>query len=166
MFSFFFSFLLFLFVCFCYFKITKIKSHLFANEQKPHVFLIQPRISLIFATFNAIILLLWLKPVLWKNRTICSTSPILHGATLSREDSSNHSATTWNLPFWDDTAFNFRYLWVFQVNHTFYKLDMEILADYQNSWIPSPLWAVDLCQQKHSLFWQKKQVWDENQYSL
>ena len=64
-----------------------------------------------------------------------------------------------NLPFWDDSGLNARYLWIFQVDHTFYKIYMKILAASNEircvryPWLPFSSRAVDLRQRKHLLFW-------------
>ena len=64
-----------------------------------------------------------------------------------------------NLLFWEDPDLNIKYLWIFQVNHTFYKLDVKILAAnnkircLSSSYAPSSSSVVDPCQQKYSLFW-------------
>ena len=34
--------------------------------------------------------------------------------------------------FWDDPGLNVRYIWIFLVDHTFYKLDVKILATSNN----------------------------------
>ena len=66
---------------------------------------------------------------------------------------------SWNLPFWDDPGLNVRYLRIFQVDHTFYKLDMEILTANNEircvrcSHPPSLSSTLDPCQQKHLFFW-------------
>ena len=44
------------------------------------------------------------------------------------EDTSSPPSLFWNLPFWDDSDLNVKYLWIFQVDHTFYKLDVKFLA--------------------------------------
>ena len=44
------------------------------------------------------------------------------------EDTSSPPGLFWNLPFWDDSDLNVKYLWIFQVDHTFYKLDVKFLA--------------------------------------
>ena len=46
----------------------------------------------------------------------------------SWEESSRPPAPSRNLPFWDDSGLNVRYLRIFQVDHTFYKLDVKVLA--------------------------------------
>ena len=56
------------------------------------------------------------------------------------------------IPFWDDPGLNVRYLWIFQVDHIFYKLDVKILATSNEircvrcSYPPSSSWTVDPCQ--------------------
>ena len=59
---------------------------------------------------------------------ICSNSPVLNGRLPFWEDSSRPPVSSWNLPFWDNAGLNVRFLWIFQVNHTFNKLDIKILA--------------------------------------
>ena len=84
---------------------------------------------------------------------ICSNSPVLNGRLTFGEDNSRHHVSSWNLPFfWDNPGVNVRYLLNFQVGHTFYKLDVKILATRNKSRCvrcsspPSSSWAVDLCQ--------------------
>ena len=87
-----------------------------------------------------------------------SNSPVLNGRLPFWEESSRPCGPSWNLPFWDDSGLNVRYLWIFQVDHTFYKLDVKILAAINDircarcSYQPSSSSALDLCQQKHLLF--------------
>ena len=45
------------------------------------------------------------------------------------KDSSRSPVSSLNLSFWDYPALNVKSLWIFQVHHTFYKLDVKILAD-------------------------------------
>ena len=58
----------------------------------------------------------------------------------------------WNLPFWDHPGLDVRYLWIFQVDHTFYELDLKILATSNeiryvlSPGSPSSSRAVDPCQ--------------------
>ena len=59
---------------------------------------------------------------------ICSNSPVLNGRLPFWEDSSRPPVSSWNLPFWDNAGLNVRFLWIFQVSHTFYKFDIKILA--------------------------------------
>ena len=90
---------------------------------------------------------------------ICSNSPVLNGRLPFWKDTSHPPGPSWNLPFWDDPGLNVRYLWIFQVDHTFYKLDMEILTANNEircvrcSHPPSSSSALDPCQEKHLLFW-------------
>ena len=90
------------------------------------------------------------------------------------EDSYLPPIFSWNPLFWNETELNVRSLWTFLVNHTFYKLNVKILAASNEircvhcSWLPTSLWATDQCQLKHKLFWHKwkklqEQVWG---YSL
>ena len=98
----------------------------------------------------------WDASVGWCNDIICSNSPVLNEKLAGWKSNSRSPVSSWNFPFWDDPRFNFRYLWTFQVNHTFNKLDLKILATRNKiscSWPPSSSWAVDLCQRKHLLFW-------------
>ena len=88
---------------------------------------------------------------------ICSNSPILNGRLLFWEDGSRPSGPFWNLPFWDDPDLNVRYLWVFQVDHSFYIFNVKILA--ANNGIScvyclsprSSISAWDPCHKKHLL---------------
>ena len=74
------------------------------------------------------------------------------------EDSSLPPVSHWNLPFWDDPGLLVRYLWIFQVYHTFYKLEVKILAAFNEiksvhcSWSLSSPWALDPCQQRTYYF--------------
>ena len=61
------------------------------------------------------------------SQNICSNSPILNGRLPFSLGSSRSHVYFWNLPFWDDPGLNVRYLWILQVHHTFYKLDVKIL---------------------------------------
>ena len=78
------------------------------------------------------------------------------------EDSTRPPGPSRNLPFWDDPVLNVKYLWIFQVDHTFYKLDVKILAANNeircvSSSYPLPSSsALDKCQQKLSLFWHQR----------
>ena len=54
--------------------------------------------------------------------SICYISPFLKGHLLSSP------FFFWNLPFWDHPDLNVRSLWILQVDHTSYKLDVKILA--------------------------------------
>ena len=60
--------------------------------------------------------------------TICPNSPVLNGGLPLSEGSARPPVYYWNLPFWDDPDLNVRYLWIFQVDHIFYKLDVKILV--------------------------------------
>ena len=69
----------------------------------------------------------------WRFRgSICSVSngnsSVLNGKLVLWEDSSRSPVSSSNVPFWDYPCLNVRSLWVFQVDHTFYKLDVKILA--------------------------------------
>ena len=79
---------------------------------------------------------------------ICSNSPVLNGRLTFGEDNSRHHVSSWNLPFfWDNPGVNVRYLLNFQVDHTFYKLDVKSLATRNKSRCvrcsspPSSSWA-------------------------
>ena len=98
---------------------------------------------------------------------ICSNSPVLSGSLPLWDDSSLPPISSWNLPFWDDPGMNVKYLWIFQVDHTFYKFDVKSLSPCNKIrcvrcfWPPSLSWAVDLYQQKQLLFWwtaNKRQI--------
>ena len=111
------------------------------------------------------------------DKGICSNSPILNGRLPCWEDSSRPPSPSWNPSLWDDPGLNVRYLWIFQVDHTFYKLDVKILA--ANNEIrcmrcpcsPSSSSAFDPCQQKHLLFWHQwikcqERVWKSMQFVI
>ena len=89
---------------------------------------------------------------------ISFNSTVFNGRLPFWEDGSRPSDPFSNLPFWDDPDLNVRYLWVFQVDQTFYKLDMKIVAPDNEircvrcSWPLSSTSAWDPCQQKHLLF--------------
>ena len=84
--------------------------------------------------------------------TICPNSPVLNGGLPLSEGSARPPVYYWNLTFWDDPGLNVRYLWIFQVDHIFYKLDVKILATSNEircvrcSYPPSSSWTVDPCQ--------------------
>ena len=65
---------------------------------------------------------LFLRKGLWFN------SPGLNGMLPFWEDSSCPPVSSWNLLFWDDLGLIVWYWLIFQVDHTFYKLDVKILA--------------------------------------
>ena len=60
--------------------------------------------------------------------SMCSNNPTLNRGFLFWEDISHPSSPFWNLPIWDDPDLNVKHLWVFQIDHIFYKLDVKILA--------------------------------------
>ena len=86
------------------------------------------------------------------NIIVCSNSRFEQEAPVLR---GRPPVSSWNLLFWDDPGLNVKHLWIFQVDHTFYKLHVKILATSNKitcvhcSWPPCLSWAVDLCQQKH-----------------
>lgn len=90
------------------------------------------------------------------------------------EDSSRIPISSWNLPFWDEPSLNIRCLWILRVNHTFYKLDGNILTASNEigcahySWLPSSSWAIDLCQKSMNCFDTNKNTRNqfENLHSL
>ena len=73
------------------------------------------------------------------------------------KDTSRPPGPSWNLPLWDNPGLNFRYLWIFQVDTLFYKLDVKILAAkneircVSSSYPPSSSSALDPCQQRRSI---------------
>ena len=75
------------------------------------------------------------------------------------EDNPRPPGLFWNIASWDDTDSNVGNLRIFQVDHTFYKLDVKILpANNKITYVrcscpPSSSSALDPCQQKHLLFW-------------
>ena len=79
-------------------------------------------------------------------------APVLRGQLLS-------SQPFLKSPVLRDTDSNVRDLQIFQVDQTFYKLDVKILAANNEiryvhcSCPPSSSSALDPCQQKHLLFW-------------
>ena len=87
-----------------------------------------------------------------------SNSPVLNWRLPFREESSGPCGPSWNLTFWDDSGLNVRYLWIVRVDHTFYKLDVKILAAINDircarcSYPPYSSSALDPCQEKHLLF--------------
>ena len=89
---------------------------------------------------------------------ICSNSPALNGRLPIWEDSSRPPVSHWNLLFWDDSALLVRYSWIFHVYHTFYKLEVKILAAINEiqsvrcSWSLSWPGAVEPRQQKTYYF--------------
>ena len=93
---------------------------------------------------------------------MCSNSPVLNGRLQFWECNSCPPISSRNLPFWDDPGLNVRSLRVFQVDPTFYRLAVKILAANDEiscvrcSQVPYSLWTVDLCQRKHKLFWHKR----------
>ena len=98
--------------------------------------------------------------IMWLRFTcICSNYPVLKGRLPFWEDNSHHPVSLLNLPFWDDPGLDIRYLWIFQVDHSFYKLHLKFLATSNKirctscSWSSSSSCSVNPCQQKHLLFW-------------
>ena len=89
---------------------------------------------------------------------ICSNSPVLNGRLPLWEHSCSPPVSHWHIPFWDDPGLLVKYLWILQVYHTFYKLDVKILAAINEiksmrcSWSLSSPWAVDPCQQRTYYF--------------
>ena len=87
---------------------------------------------------------------------------VLNGRLPFWEDSSRPPVSHWSIPFWDDPGLLVRYLWIFQIYHTFYKLDVKILAainefkNVRSTWSLSSPWAVDPCQQRTCLLAQSK----------
>ena len=84
------------------------------------------------------------------------------------EDNSRPTVPSWNLPFWGEPDLNVRYLWIFQVDHTFYKLNVKILATRNKiscSWLSSSWWTVST---KALVLALVKEVPEaiKNQYSL
>ena len=69
------------------------------------------------------------------------------------EGNSRPPVSSWNLPFWDDPWLNIRCLWIFQVGHTFYKLEVKMLATSNKmrcvrcSWPSTLSWAVDIAKE-------------------
>ena len=57
-----------------------------------------------------------------------SNSPVLNGKLSLWEENSLPPVSSWNLSFRDDPSLNVRYLWIFHVIDTFYKLDVNILV--------------------------------------
>ena len=76
----------------------------------------------------------------------CSDSPVLNGRLPFWEDNPRLPVSSENLPSWDHPV---RYLWIFQGDHTFYKLYLKFLAIsniiwcISCSWSPSSSWTVD-----------------------
>ena len=99
---------------------------------------------------------------------ICYNSPVLNGRLPCWEENSCSPVSTWKLSFWDNPGFHTSISEFFQVNHTFWKLDMKVLVTsnkrryVRSSWDLPFSWAVDPCQQKHFLFfyyWKKRRKW-------
>ena len=73
---------------------------------------------------------------------ICFNSPVQNGRLPSWMDSFRPAVSTWNLPFWDDAGLHIKYLSFFQVDHSFYKLDVKFLFTRNKircvhcSWLP------------------------------
>ena len=92
-----------------------------------------------------------------KDKITCFNSPVLNGRLQFWEDSSPPPCLSWNLSFYDemidDPGWNVRYLWIFQVDHIFYKLDVKILTNNNkircvSSYPPSSSSTSDPFQQK------------------
>ena len=102
---------------------------------------------------------------------------VLNGRLLFWEGSSHPPVSSRNLPFWDYSGLNVRSLWIFQVDHIFYKLNEKIVAASNEircmrcSRLPSLSWPVDPCQRKHELCWHKwkkrqESVWESIQFVI
>ena len=108
-------------------------------------------------------------------QTICSNSPALNGRLPFWEESFHPPDLSWILPFWDNPDLNVRYLWNFQVDHTFYKVNVKILTTINDMryvrcyYPPSSSSALDPCQQNtYSFSIRERSVRNEseNQYNL